>query len=159
MGECQLQLLRDALELRGANPGKRSDSLYHLAISLISRFWQSGKREDLDEAIELFPESLNSLTDGHPSVCTVLSRFGCALMQAYSHIHDAKYIEKAMAAYPVAVTCQSATLSGRFTAARAWARHADNCSHELAMDAYQAAIELLPGLVTSENASSSIVSL
>jgi hypothetical protein len=67
-------------------------------------------------------------------------------MRAYRHTQDAEYVEKAMASYRDAVTCQSASVSLRFGAARSWARYADECSHKSAMDAYQAAVELLPGL-------------
>ena len=72
--------------------------------------------------------------------------FGNALMRAYSHIQDSEYVEKAMTTYKNAVTCQSASISLRFSAARSWARYADERSHKLGMDAYQAVVELLPGL-------------
>jgi len=67
-------------------------------------------------------------------------------MLAYRHTQEPKFIENAMATYRDAVTCRTASVSLRFTAARSWVRYADENSHKLAMDAYQAAIELLPRL-------------
>ena len=67
-------------------------------------------------------------------------------MNAYSHTHESEYLDKAMAAFRVAVTCQSAPASGRFRTAKSWARHAHKSSHESALDAYYAAIALLPRL-------------
>ncbi|KIM76304.1 hypothetical protein PILCRDRAFT_797811, partial [Piloderma croceum F 1598] len=141
-----ISLHRDALELRPAGHPNRSGSLNNLATSLTRRFEQSGEWQDLDETIELFPESINSQASGHPSICHISTSFGSALMRAYDHTHDPEYVEKAMATYRDAVTCQSASVSLRFSAARSWARYADECSHKSALDAYQAAVELLPGL-------------
>jgi len=139
-----ISMQRDTLELRPAGHPDRSDFLGNLAGSLARRFEQSGEREDLDEAIELFPESLNSYASGHPSICPISASFGHALMQAYCHTHEPKYIEKAMAIYQDAVACQTAFVSLRFSAARSWAQYADEHSHKSALDAYQAAVELLP---------------
>ncbi|KAF8490598.1 CHAT domain-containing protein [Gautieria morchelliformis] len=50
-----------------------------------------------------------------------------------------------MDAFRKAVACETAPVSRRFRAAKAWARHADS-RHDSALDAYQAAIELLPRL-------------
>ena len=72
--------------------------------------------------------------------------YGSALTHAYRHTQELKYIEKAMASYRDAVTCQNASVSSRFGAARSWAQYADKHSHKSALDAYQAAVELLPGL-------------
>jgi hypothetical protein len=66
-------------------------------------------------------------------------------MDAYSHTHELEHLDKAMAAYRVAVTCESAPTSERFDAAKIWAHHADS-KHKSALDAYCAAIELLPHL-------------
>jgi len=66
-------------------------------------------------------------------------------MDAYSHTHESEYLDRAMAAYRVAVMCETAPASERFCAAKLWARHAD-FTHESALDAYHAAIELLPRL-------------
>jgi len=50
-----------------------------------------------------------------------------------------------MAAFQVAVTCEAAPVSVRFQTAKLWALYADS-SHISALDAYKAAIELLPRL-------------
>jgi hypothetical protein len=49
-----------------------------------------------------------------------------------------------MAAFRIAVACDSAPASARFRAAATWAYDAHSSNHESSLDAYQAAIELLP---------------
>ncbi|KIM85553.1 hypothetical protein PILCRDRAFT_5246 [Piloderma croceum F 1598] len=49
-----------------------------------------------------------------------------------------------MAACRVATTCGSAPASVRFRSAKSWAHYADDSDRESALDAYRAAIELLP---------------
>ena len=100
---------------------------------------------DLDEAINLFHASLNALASDHHYICCISANLGDALMDAFSRTHEPEHLEKAMAAYRVGVTCESAPVSERFDAARVWAHHADS-RHESALDAYCAAIELLPRL-------------
>ena len=65
---------------------------------------------------------------------------------AYSHTHELKYLDDAMAAYRAAVACESASVSARLQAAKSWAQYAAEYNHESAMGAYLAAIELLPRL-------------
>jgi hypothetical protein len=56
------------------------------------------------------------------------------------------YLDNAVSAFRVAVTCQSASASMRFTAAQLWTLLAHNMGHDTALEAYQHAIELLPRL-------------
>ena len=140
-----ISLHRDALEGPAGHPD-RSAFLNNLANSLTLKVAQSGEWDSLDGAIELFSKSIKLHASGHPSVCRISANFGSALMHAHSHTPEPKYIEMAMATYRDAVTCQTAPVSLRFRAARSWARYADEHNHKSAMDAYQAAVELLPGL-------------
>ena len=142
-----ISLHRDALELFPVGHPNRSDSLSNLANSLQTRFEQSGQLKDIDEAIKLYPESIDSLPQKHPSISDFSHGFGHALFSAYSHTHELKYLDNAMDAYRAAVRCESASASVRFQAAKSWVQRADQSNNELAMEAYLAAVNLLPRLV------------
>ncbi|KIM82633.1 hypothetical protein PILCRDRAFT_70495, partial [Piloderma croceum F 1598] len=136
---------REALELRAAPHPHRSSSLNNLAGVLKTRFNQSGQREDLDKAINMFYEALDELVSGHPDICTCSSNLGQTLMNAYSTTNESLYLDEAMAAFQMAVMCETGPASLCFRVAKTWARHADS-RHKSALDAYQAAINLLPRL-------------
>jgi hypothetical protein len=137
-------LFRDALQLRPPPHPSRSSSLNNLAGGLTSRFELESRHEDIDEAIRLYRQSsLEALVTGHPSVSPISSNFGRALMIAYTNTHESKYLEEAMDAFRVALTCKSASAFHRYRAAISWAMNADS-SHNSALEAYSFAIELLP---------------
>jgi hypothetical protein len=141
-----ISLHRDALQLLPTPHPSRSSSLNNLAAALGSRFNLTGQRNDLDATINTYNECLNTFGSGHPLTCGISSNLGVTLANAYSHTHEAEYLDKAIAAFQVSVACESAPISQRFSAARMWATHADNSSHESALDAYHIAIEFLPRL-------------
>jgi hypothetical protein len=66
-------------------------------------------------------------------------------MNAYSHTRMLEYLNNSMAAFRVAVNCDIAPTYQRFSAAKSWTRHADS-KHDSALEAYSAAIGLLPRL-------------
>ena len=64
----------------------------------------------------------------------------------YSYNHEPEYLGRAIAAFRVAVTCETAPAFVRFQVAKnLWAFHARS-AHGSALDVYKAAIELLPRL-------------
>ncbi|KAF8510032.1 CHAT domain-containing protein [Gautieria morchelliformis] len=143
--EEAISLYREALELRPAPHPDRSSSLYNIATALSARFEQSGRHEDLQEAILFLQDALSLLAAGHPSTCIYSSNLGNMFMTAYTHSNDSGDLQSAMDVFRKAVACETAPASQRFRAARAWTIHADSIHHS-ALDAYQAAIELLPRL-------------
>jgi tetratricopeptide (TPR) repeat protein len=148
--QCQdleeaILLHREALKQRAAPHPDRSNSLNNLN-ALCTRFEGSTQREDLEEAIALYYESLEILVSEHPSACRNSTNLGETFVTAYSHTHESKYLNNAILAFRAAATCRTASVVGRFRAAKLWALHADNNLHESALEAYQAAVGLLPRL-------------
>jgi hypothetical protein len=90
-------------------------------------------------------QSLDALVDKHPSTCTISANLGETLMYAYFHTRESRYLDEGITAFRTAVNCETAPAFQRFSAARLWAHHAD-FNHESALDAYRAAIEILPRL-------------
>ncbi|KIM81373.1 hypothetical protein PILCRDRAFT_821454 [Piloderma croceum F 1598] len=140
-----ISLYREALELEQTH-SDRSRHLGNLASVLARRFTHTGRREDLDEAVSVSIKSISSLVSGHPLVCSLSANLGRTLMHGYSLTHESEYLDKAMNAFRVAVCCGSAPASERLHTARLWALGAQHAqiSHESALEAYHAAIELLP---------------
>ncbi|KIM73862.1 hypothetical protein PILCRDRAFT_80603 [Piloderma croceum F 1598] len=141
-----ISLHRDALELEPSPGPDRYRCLNNLAVALSTLFSQSGQCENLDAAIDAYYESLSLLANRHPSICLISANLGRALMRAYSSTDEPGYLEKAMAAFRAAVTCEAASASQRFNAAKSWVQYADSGHVESALEAYRAAIELLPRL-------------
>jgi hypothetical protein len=141
-----ISLQREAIRLEIAPHPNRCRSLGELANFLSKKFKQAGQRKDLNDAINTYYESLHAHVSGHPGTCKTSANLGRTLMVAYSHTHESEYLDKAMAAFRAAVACKTAPVSVRFIAAKLWAYNADDWSHESALDAYRAAIELLPHL-------------
>ncbi|KAF8509622.1 CHAT domain-containing protein [Gautieria morchelliformis] len=143
--EEAISLHREALELLPAPHPLRSSSLDSIANALWTRFKQSGRHEDLEEAILFSQDALRLLAAGHPSTCVYSSNLGRIFITAYIHSNDSGDLQSAMDVFRKAVACETSSASERFRAARVWASHAHS-SHDSALDAYQAAIELLPRL-------------
>ena len=99
----------------------------------------------MDEAIRVYRQSIEALVTGHPSVSPISANLGRGLMTAYTDTHELKYLEGAMDAFQVAVTCKSASAFHRYQAAVSWAENADS-THRSPLEAYNFAIELLPRL-------------
>ncbi|KAF8531369.1 CHAT domain-containing protein [Gautieria morchelliformis] len=136
---------REALKLRPAPHPYRPTSLNNLANVLKRRFEQSGQQEDLEAAISFHREAQRVLHAGHPLTCLYSKNLGDTFMRAYTHTDKSEYFGPAMDVFRDAVACETAPASQRLDAAKLWARHADS-KPDSALEAYQAAIELLPRL-------------
>jgi tetratricopeptide (TPR) repeat protein len=136
---------QDALELLPPAHPFRSASLNNCAVSLATRYNQTGQHKDLDAALSAHYQSLDALVSGNSDICGFSANLGRTFLYSYFRTHESEYLNKAIAAFRVAVTCEVAPTSVRFGAAKEWARHADS-KHESALEAYQAAVQLLPRL-------------
>ena len=140
-------LYREALELIAASHPDRPLSLSNLGLVLSMRYELSAQREDLEEAIGVASQSLDALVNNHPLTCLVARNQGDIFFVAYSHTKESQYLHKAMNSLRVAVACEASPISFRFRVAKWWAGLAD-FRHDSALDAYLAAIQLLPRLAT-----------
>ena len=158
-----ISLRREALELQHAPQRDRFTGLHHLACTFNIRFEHAGGDENslaaisshkealkllpafLDEAIDGYYQSLNTLVSGHPTACTVSANIGRAFRYAYTHTHKSKYLHKATDAFRIALTREIPPAYERFGADKEWASHAEE-RHQSALDVYHTAIQLLPRL-------------
>ncbi|THH12052.1 hypothetical protein EW146_g7830 [Bondarzewia mesenterica] len=141
--EEAISFLRQALDLHPAPHPHRSTSLNNLAIALKTRFEQMGQLGDLEEAISFHRQALDLLPLDHPHQCMFNSHFGLELLALYHHTHQQRHLDDAVIAFRASVACTSASTLVRFVAARRWALRTDG-NHDSALEAYRAAIQLLP---------------
>ena len=120
-------------------------SLIGLANALTTRFSQNSRFGDIDEAITLHQEALTLRPTPHPDRTRSLSALAHSLGNKFLKLRNFPDLEAATMAFRAAVKYNYTPASQRFHAARLWARHAD-AYHESALEAYQAAIKLLPQL-------------
>ncbi|THH04718.1 hypothetical protein EW146_g10105 [Bondarzewia mesenterica] len=134
---------RQAVELRPAPHLHRWMSLNNLATALSTRFKQTDQLGDLEEAISFHRRALDVLPSGHPHQCNVNGNLGPVLLALYHRTRQQRYLDDAVIAFRASVACTSASTLDRFVAARSWALRTDG-NHDSALEAYWAAIQLLP---------------
>ena len=142
-----IELHRTAIDMRPAPDPKRADSLFNLAVTLGSLYDHTHHLPDLEESIVAYRESLQLFPLGHPKICRYSIGLATKLASMWLNTQQQEYLDDAMATFRSAVSTASAPVSWRFDGAYAWALHADG-THESALEAYQAAIQLLPQLAT-----------
>ncbi|KAF8492900.1 CHAT domain-containing protein, partial [Gautieria morchelliformis] len=144
--EEAISLNRKALELLPASHPGRSACLNNIATTLQTRFDQSGQHEDLEGAISFNREALELRPVPHPDRSSSLNNIATVLSTRFDQSGRHEDLEEAISFLREALELRpTAPASQRFHTARAWASHADS-RHDSALDAYQAAIELLPRL-------------
>ncbi|THH16518.1 hypothetical protein EW146_g4137 [Bondarzewia mesenterica] len=133
---------REALGLHPVPHPQRPYSLNNLSKALFTRYDHVRLLSDIEDAIALSRESLDLLPLGHADRCNFSSNLGMILAELYQTRQQGS-LDDVVASFRTAVSCSSAPAFERFDAAKRWARCTDPV-HDSALEAYQAAIELLP---------------
>jgi len=142
-----IELHKKAIVMRPAPDPMRPDSLFNLAVTLGTLYDRTHHLPDLEESIVAYRESLQLLPLGHPKICRYSIGLATKLVNMWLDTQQQEYLNDAIATFRSAVLTASAPVSWRFDGAYAWALYADG-THESALEAYQAAIQLLPQLAT-----------
>jgi len=142
-----ISLHRQALELQAAPHPSRYSTLNNLALALSSRFQQEAQQSDLDEAISLHKAALELQPLSHPHRSDSLDKLANLLMGADSLTNnDPSHLAYAMSLFSEAIQCPSQSPSQHFKIAKRWAYYADLHQHSSAIEAYDAALFILPQL-------------
>ncbi|KAJ7090003.1 CHAT domain-containing protein, partial [Mycena epipterygia] len=142
--DSAVRLHQEALELCPAPHPDRGNSLHNLANGLHERFQTSGQLEDLDRAIGMQHEAVTVYESPHPQHGNVLASLARKLFHKYDHSLDFDTMEEGVIAFHESSGYIPSPVSERCNAAANWAQHAEQRSHESALEAYTTAIELLP---------------
>ncbi|TFK31076.1 CHAT domain-containing protein, partial [Crucibulum laeve] len=127
---------------------ERATFLNDLACALRTRYGCSFCEKDIREAFTLHHESLSLIGQNHPETSKISSDLAKSLFLHYSHTQIQESLDSAVNYFRVSVLCESSPMSMRFIAAREWAQSADSALHLSSLEAYEAAVGLLPLLAT-----------
>ncbi|TFK34953.1 CHAT domain-containing protein [Crucibulum laeve] len=127
---------------------ERATFLNDLACSLRTRYSYSFCEKDIREAFALHHESLSLIGQNHPETSKISSDLAKSLFLHYSRTQLSESLDSAVNYFRVSISCESSPMSMRFIAAKEWAKSADSASHPSSLEAYEAAVGLLPLLAT-----------
>ena len=144
--EDAILLQREALTPHSAPHDDRSRSLNNLANALSARFEQNGLIDDLKEAILLRREVLMCLPPSHPRHCLHLRELASSLCDKFG-LGDKSSLEISMDMFRTATNHETGSVLDRLDAAQRWVKRADAADHSSSLEAYQAAVQLLPYVV------------
>ncbi|MBB5825608.1 CHAT domain-containing protein [Micromonospora carbonacea] len=124
---------------------QRAGHLVNLAHSLLVRARMSSDPAGVSDAVETGMAALAGFSPGHPDRARALNVLGMALRTRYLIAHDPADLDAAVGMWRSAAASRAGAVEIRMTAARTWARTAAEAGDaELALEAYVAAVELLP---------------
>jgi tetratricopeptide (TPR) repeat protein len=141
-----IQLFEDAAHRTSdAHPWKLR-YLESLGCSLLYRFKKHSDLADINRSIILLESAVHLTPKDHPKMPSLLNSLNRSLLQRYRHFHSPNDLVAAHQNFLVAAHSSTGPPASRFAACSAWALYARafNCSSLL--EAYKAAIVLLPQL-------------
>ncbi|KAG2089821.1 CHAT domain-containing protein [Suillus cothurnatus] len=143
----------ESLQLKRLDHGHAN--LFNLSSALLSRFKQTQKNEDVEEAMIICREALASLSSLHPSRYFSYLWLQEAYLSRYRILHDPADLSLAIENFRLASGHPTQGFPERIEEAIDWARQAEVYQHESALEAYQMCFELFDSHVMTR---SSIVS-
>ena len=145
--EC-ISLYREASILASTDPPSPYPTFQFegLAEALHSRFIRNANHGDIEEAIMLLKQVLNS-PNPNPRRPSVLLQLGEAYMTAYTEKLDGLgNIEEAMSLFREATQLSLQSAEDSFNAASTWVQYAERHQHPSTIDAYDALLSAVPRL-------------
>ncbi|KAG1847806.1 CHAT domain-containing protein [Suillus tomentosus] len=150
-----IDLYRESLRSRQPDNPDRHVTLANLSSELCSRFKQTRENEDFEEALTLCQESFAVLSPLHPAIFFSYKRLQGAYLSRYQILHDPADLSLAIENFRLASRHPTEGFPRRIIEAIDWARQAEICEHESALEAYQMCFELFDSHVMTR---SSIIS-
>jgi tetratricopeptide (TPR) repeat protein len=136
-----IDLFRRAIASTSADNLERAGRLTNLGLALLARFDRDGLVRDLDDAIDACRSAVEARLEGDPNEAALLSNLASALSRRKNPADTAELT----ALFRKIVNNAEAPARVRIATARAWATRAmSDARIEQALEAYQAAIALLP---------------
>ncbi|MFJ9682024.1 CHAT domain-containing protein [Streptomyces sp. NPDC101194] len=97
-----VELLTQAAD-RGSTTGVRLDALSGLGAVLLSRFQETGSRQDLDHAVHCGEESVKEAGTGDPRRSGRLHTWGWVLRATHARTHEPRVLDEAIDAFRLAL--------------------------------------------------------
>ncbi|CAE6530419.1 unnamed protein product [Rhizoctonia solani] len=121
--------------------------LTQLGKSYSDRFQQLGELEDLEKAIEYASRALALTPDGHPSLPTQHFHLAKSFFLQFQHTNELSHLQESLWFFRNAAGSQMGEPRDKFVYALHWANLASKHSSLNPIEAFQAAIDLLPQFI------------
>ncbi|KAG2035260.1 CHAT domain-containing protein [Suillus americanus] len=125
--------------------------LFNLGSALCSRFMQTRKNEDIEEAIRLCQESLEALPSLHPDRWFSYRWLSDAYLSRYRVQHNLADLSLSVENFRLASRHPTQGLPNRILTALHWVDTIENYQHDSALEAYQLCLELFDNHVISRS--------
>lgn len=122
--------------------------LINLSSALCMKWEIESNRESLDESIMLVKKAMSLFPEDRPQHALCLHQLGKTLTRAYSYLNEQHYLDEAITMFRQCLKSPSISASLRFEIADEWATIADQHCHASAIEAYDAAVQVVPQVVS-----------
>ncbi|KAJ7105636.1 CHAT domain-containing protein [Mycena epipterygia] len=137
-------MMQEAVPLYPNDHPDKQRALSNLGSCLSNRFKQLGDLSDLNKAVLLQEEAVTLTPDGHHYKPLMLKSLGLALHTRFEHLNDENDLQQTIVWYTSAAHLTTGAARIRFEAACLWASSAQQANHPSLLDAFHAALDLLP---------------
>ncbi|CAE6441678.1 unnamed protein product [Rhizoctonia solani] len=145
--EKSLEYGSRALELTPDGHPHIPAQLGNLAMSYIDRYGCLGNLNDLEKSLEHSSRAVSLTPHGHSDLSQYHFYFAISLLHQFQHTRDSSHSIKSLNSFRVAAQLLTASPRQRFKIALAWANNATKHTSLNPIEAYQAAINLLPQFI------------
>ncbi|KAJ6543358.1 CHAT domain-containing protein [Mycena vulgaris] len=139
-----VSMLEDSVILTPDGYPNKPMILTNLSNSLLTRFRCLRDVDDFNQAVSVQEDAVRLTPDGHPNKPLLLNNLGNSLVTRFENLTDEVNLPKIILCYSSAARSATGPADVRFYAASTWAQCARIGKHPSLMDAYHAALDLLP---------------
>ncbi|KAG8705134.1 hypothetical protein FRC11_009289, partial [Ceratobasidium sp. 423] len=136
-----------ALELTSNGHPDLSNRHAELGVSYNDRFRHRGNIDDVEKALEHFSRALELTPDSHPDLSHRHHNRALSYFDHYRHTNNLDHLQQSLHSFRRASQVEAAPSRQKFRHALEWAALASNHSSLMPIEAYRAAIHLLPQFI------------
>jgi tetratricopeptide (TPR) repeat protein len=141
-----IQLFEDAAHRTSDAHPSKPGYLSNLGHSLRCRFMKHSDLADINRSIMLLENAVHLTPKGHPQKPSRLNRLNQSLLRRYRHLHSPDDLAAVYHNFSLAAHSSTGPPTIQFAACSAWALSARAFKHSSLLEAYKAALVLLPHL-------------
>ncbi|CUA71843.1 N-(5-amino-5-carboxypentanoyl)-L-cysteinyl-D-valine synthase [Rhizoctonia solani] len=142
-----IEYMARAVSLTPEDHVDMSQRVTNLGLIYKSRFEHLKELDDLDQAIKYLSRAVLLRPEGHPNQSENLGALGRAYATQFQESREIKHLHDSLDCFRKAAQYVAGRPSIRFDCARQWAKLAAQHDIPESLEAYQVAIDLIPGLV------------
>ncbi|KAJ7458209.1 TPR-like protein [Mycena latifolia] len=137
-------MFQSALQLVPEGHTERPLWLSNLGFSLSLRFEGIGDINDLEKSISIIREAIKLAPEGHPLKPMMFCNLANSLRLRFGRVKDSNDLDELISQFTAAACSTTGPATVRFQACSMWAKYAQTSQHPSLLNAYSAALDLLP---------------